>query len=94
MNCKLKSRCIRKEDEYCYKCVHNDEVIIPKNYFKGYDPVCPIGYTNCIHDPAYIAYAYPSWYKELYNNLTPLQAARLSCHPSCDMCCDYDDEDK
>lgn len=94
MNCKIEKNCIRDKDEYCYRCIHNDDIIIPRNYFKGYESTCPLGYTDCINDPAYIAYVHPSWYKDLYKDLTPEQASRLSCHPSCDRCCDYDDEDK
>ena len=94
MNCKIEKNCIRDKNEYCYRCIHNDEVIVPRNYFKGYEPTCPLGYIDCVNDPAYIAYTHPSWYKDLYKDLTPEQASRLSCHPSCYRCCDYDDEDK
>ena len=44
----------------------------------GYNPVCPIGYTDCVYDPAYIQYHYPDWYKDLYGK-------EYYC---------YDDEDK
>lgn len=94
MNCKLESKCIRNKEEYCFRCVHNDDITIPRNYFKGYEPVCPLGYTDCINDPAYIAFAHPAWYKDLHGDRTPEQAVKLCCHPKCDMCCDYDDEDK
>ena len=95
MKCRLKDECIRDKKEYCYKCIHNIEITIPKNYFKQYEPVCPVGYTDCVIDPAYIACHYPDWYKDLYGDLTPIQASAKSCHPSSDMFCeDYDDEDK
>ena len=40
-----------------------------------YKPTCKFRYENCIHDPAYIYSTYPEWYKELYGDKTPEEAA-------------------
>lgn len=66
-----------------------------------YKPVCPRGYTDCVCDPAYIKYHHPEWYKEMYGDLSPEEAARIedSCYdrfredPDEKYYC-YDDEDK
>lgn len=58
-----------------------------------YTPVCPLGHTDCISDPAYIRYRNPEWYNILYGNLPPELAVIDSCPASeYDRC--YDDEDK
>jgi hypothetical protein len=70
---------------------------------EDYTPVCPRGYVDCIHDPAYIKHTAPDWYKELYGDLTPAEAihTRGDCYdlfkedPNMDShCYRYDDEDK
>lgn len=95
MMCKLSERCIRtNKNEYCYKCLCNTEVIVPKNYFMGYRPVCPLGYTDCVWDPGYIYYHYPDWYEELFGDTVPTEAVSDACKPSCDICCNYNNEDK
>ena len=40
-----------------------------------YRPTCKFGWDNCIHDPAYIYATYPEWYKELYGDKSPEEAA-------------------
>lgn len=63
-----------------------------------YTPTCPRGYTDCIRDPAYIKFNYPDWYKDLYRNKTPEEAAsgcreRVREDPNEEYYC-YDNEDK
>lgn len=68
---------------------------------RPYTPVCPRGYTDCVWDPAYIKYHYPTWYQALYGELSPEEAIYQPGG-----CCEkkmqdpdeiyycYDDEDK
>lgn len=67
-----------------------------QSLFMAYNPTCPIGYTDCVCDPAYIKHHYPEWYKELYGELTLEEAAKTSCNPDLEdeYCEHYDDEDK
>lgn len=69
-----------------------------KSLFRAFNPTCPLGYDDCIHDPAYIKHHYPKWYQELYGDLTPEEAAKTKegCNPDLEdeWCSDYDDEDK
>lgn len=74
---------------------------IPKEYFEviekyKYKPLCPMGCTDCIHDPAYIYAEEPEWYKELYGNKKPEEVIDDYCKPSIkdNVCYGYDDEDK
>lgn len=68
---------------------------------RGYKPVCPRGYTDCVRDPAYIQHTDPEWYAELYGDKTPEEAAReengcydrMIADPDMNYYC-YDDEDK
>lgn len=94
-------KCITNRSE-CVKCKDNPIYIIPtESLYKEYIPTCPRGYTDCVGDPAYILFNYPYWYKELYGNKTPLEAAKEEggCYdrfledPDEDFYC-YDDEDK
>ena len=67
--------------------------------FTACKPTCPRGYKDCVHDPAYIQFNYPDWYKELYGNVTPEVASAETCRhrvvedPDMEYYC-YDDEDK
>ncbi|MBO5953305.1 MAG: hypothetical protein J6Q53_04195 [Oscillospiraceae bacterium] len=79
----------------CAKASH------PPAVQQGYTPTCPRGYTDCIHDPAYIKFHHPEWYKELYGDMTPEEAAleENGCYDSFEEDPDmkyycYDDEDK
>ena len=81
-------------------CVHCKDNPIYANYpqvsyHQTYKPACPIGAIDCVGDPAYIKFHYPDWYKELYGDKTPKEAA-LKCRPDWEdrWCRDYDDEDK
>ena len=99
-------KCITDKSK-CQDCRNNPEVqkilmSLPKhNLFTAYVPVCPRGFDDCIHDPAYILYYYPDWYKELYEDKTPLEAlwvengcmASVERDPEMKYYC-YDDEDK
>ena len=63
-----------------------------------YKPVCPYGATDCVCDPAYIKFHYPDWYKKLYGDKTPEEAAekcrqKVIEDPDEENYC-YDDEDK
>ncbi len=98
----------------CEKCLTNPKYKDFKNFFEsdnseeyynaallerqGYLPTCPRGYNDCIGDPAYIKYHYPDWYKELYGDKTPYEAAEecrkaMEEDPDEEYYC-YDDEDK
>lgn len=56
-------------------------------YSPYYDMYCPYGYAGCIQK-------YPEWYKELYGNMSPEEAAQKVCLSYCKDGSDYDDEDK
>lgn len=59
-----------------------------------YSPTCKHGFEDCVRDPAYIKATYPNWYKELYGDISPEQAAETG---GCCACLDreqYDNEDK
>lgn len=62
-----------------------------------YRPTCKFGCEDCIHDPAYIYSTYPEWYKELYGDKSPEEAA-VDKEEGCASCtednCYYDNEDK
>ena len=88
----------------CSQCRDNPEVqkilaSLPKlSFFMDYIPVCPRGYLDCVYDPAYIHFHYPDWYKELYGDKIPEEAAekcrqRMLEDPDEENYC-YDDEDK
>lgn len=67
------------------------------NQFKSvyYKPTCKFGWDDCINDPAYIYATYPEWYKSLYGDMTPEEAAEDGgCVHCTEQCCYYDDEDK
>ena len=96
-------KCVTDKSE-CKNCRNNAEVqkilkSLPKhNLFTAYVPVCPRGYTDCIYDPAYIHFHYPDWYKELYGDKIPEEAAekcrqKVIEDPDEEYYC-YDDEDK
>lgn len=62
-----------------------------------YKPTCKFGWDNCINDPAYIYATYPEWYKELYGDKSPEEAAAdedEGCAHCTEDNCYYDDEDK
>lgn len=62
-----------------------------------YNPVCPIGKTDCVNDPAYAHFYHPEWYKEVYGDMTPDKVADKYCSPCVTNMCychDYDIEDK
>ena len=84
----------------CEECRDNPKY---KDYphfsqFQPYIPTCPRGYTDCVGDPAYIKWSDPKWYKELYGDKTPYEAAE-ECRrsaledPDEEYFC-YDTEDK
>lgn len=63
-----------------------------------YEPTCPRGYTDCVNDPAYIKSADDKWYKKLYGDKAPEEAAeecrqKFMKDPDEKYYC-YDDEDK
>lgn len=84
----------------CMFCPDNPEYVHIEKHslFTAYKPVCPRGYTDCVRDPAYIKHHYPEWYKDLYGDKTPEEAAevcrkRVEEDPNMYYYC-YDDEDK
>ena len=96
-------RCV-SDKSWCSECRDNPEVqkilaFLPKqSCFMAYVPVCPRGYADCVYDPAYIHFHYPDWYKKLYGDKTPEEAAekcrqKVIEDPDEENYC-YDDEDK
>lgn len=85
-------RCISDRSE-CMGCRHAPQYrdYPSESRFKEFEPTCRLGYDNCISDPAYIKFHYPDWYRDLYGDLTPEEAAKIRC--TADQCF-YDDEDK
>ena len=87
----------------CDNCRDNPKYAnVPKHsLFQDYIPLCPRGYVDCISDPAYIKRYHPSWYKEIYGDMTPEEALfdkggcmdRFKNDPDMEYYC-YDDEDK
>jgi hypothetical protein len=86
-------KCVTKK-ELCQECCDNPIYKdVPKySMFQAYIPACPKGLDGCVCDPAYIKYIHPEWYKELYGDMTPAQAAAKNCDVNDEYC--YDDEDK
>ena len=92
------------DKSWCSECRDNPEVqkilasLPQQSCFMYYKPVCPRGYVDCVYDPAYIKYHYPDWYKKLYGDKTPEEAAekcrqKVIEDPDEENYC-YDDEDK
>lgn len=52
---------------------------------------CPMGYKDCIHDPAYIKAYHPAYYEHLFGDNPVQDASRISCFVRCQ---GYDYEDK
>lgn len=89
----LCEKCVT-DKSICDRCRDNPKY---KDYpslslFQKYLPTCPQGYSDCVHDPSYIKFHYPEWYKELYGDLSPGEASAQDCDRNCSNC--YDDEDK
>lgn len=84
----------KNPDKFCIKCKDNPRYSdYPHgSYYMSYVPVCPKGNLNCVCDPAYIKYHYPKWYKDLYGDMTPEEAAASKCDIEDENC--FDDEDK
>lgn len=80
--------CITNKD-MCLKCIYNPMYKDLRSYFKEYEPTCPRGYDDCVHDQAYIKYNYPEWYAALYGDKTPEEVSKTS---SCQKA--LDDPDK
>ena len=96
-------KCV-SDKSWCTECIDHPEVqkilkSLPKqSCFMAYVPTCPRGYTDCVYDPAYIHFHYPDWYKELYGDKAPEEAAekcrqKMLEDPNEEEYC-YDDEDK
>jgi hypothetical protein len=95
---KAKAADIREEQEKLEGLVETMAMEGP-NQFKSvyYRPTCKFGWDDCIYDPAYIYSTYPDWYKSLYGDMTPEEAAskfKKSCCFNCTNGDLYDDEDK
>lgn len=63
---------------------------------EDYKPICPIGMTDCVCDPAYIKCMHPEWYREMWRDEPPDGAPLQECidHLNKDgTCVCYDDED-
>ena len=95
---------VNQNENLCLECRDNPIVqrilmTLPRiSHYLDYTPTCPREYTDCVYDPAYIYFHYPDWYKELYRDKTPEEAAK-KCRqkviedPDEEYYC-YDDEDK
>ena len=92
------------DENLCLECRDNPVVqrilmSLPRlSHYLEYMPTCPRGYTDCVYDPAYIHFHYPDWYKKLYGDKTPEEAAekcrqKVIEDPDEENYC-YDDEDK
>jgi hypothetical protein len=95
---KAKAVDIREEQEKLEGLVETMAMEGP-DQFKSvyYRPTCKFGWDECIYDPAYIYSTYPDWYKSLYGDMTPEEAAskfKKSCCFNCTNGDLYDDEDK
>lgn len=100
------SNCVIEDMGICEKCIENPKYKMLQNHRQPYKPTCPRGYSGCVNNPAYIKYRHPDWYKELYGDMTPEQAAKFGSAESGQSCYDrlyedpdeeyycYDDEDK
>ena len=69
---------------------------VPAKPEQPYTPVCPLGFKDCVTDPAYIQYNYPDWYHKMYGDKSPEEILDESCREIMkltDNSC-YDDEDK
>lgn len=97
--CKYNRGCTMTEKE----CVEGVMLGLRYDEDKDYVPLCPIGYTDCICDPAYIKYYHPEWYKELHGDKSPEEVVKETCCKKIiklnepletSICPDYDDEDK
>ena len=95
---KVKAADIREEQKKLEGLVRTLAMEGPNQFdWVYYKPTCKFGYENCIHDPAYIYSTYPEWYKELYGDKTPEEAAtdeEEGCISCTEDNCYYDDEDK
>lgn len=85
----------------CDNCIDNPKYAnVPvESLYQAYIPTCPRGYSDCVNDPAYIKYTYPDWYKKLYGDISPEDAAKQNCQKSVEDDPDeeyycYDNEDK
>lgn len=57
--------------EICKKMSTSDFVL-------DYTPVCPRGYLDCMSDPGYMKHNRPELYKEIYGDLSPEDAIKVS----------------
>lgn len=95
---KVKAADIREEQKALEGLVRTLAMEGPNQFdWVYYRPTCKFGCEDCIHDPAYIYSTYPEWYKELYGDKSPEEAA-VDEEEGCAHCtednCYYDDEDK
>ena len=98
--CSRANTCVNK-DVHCDSCTLQRGVKERAYFYKEYKPLCPRGYSDCIHDPAYLKHYYPEWYKKTYGNKTPEEVLlvengcmqRFKEDPNEEEYC-YDDEDK
>lgn len=95
--CNYSNTCMT-DRKHCLNCTKFYEKFTLQDYYKPYIPTCPRGYTDCVNDPAYIKYYHEEWYKDIYGELTPYEAAEkcrkaVEEDPDEEFYC-YDDEDK
>lgn len=93
-------------DDYCliYKDLMSLEEIRNSKASLGYIPSCPLGYSDCVHDPSYVKYidliSDSSDYLRIFGDLTVEEASYRYCKCSLHKsekgfsCEKYDDEDK
>ena len=85
----------------CDGCRNNPKYAnIPTgSLYAAYKPVCTVGHTDCIYDPAYIKCHHPAWYKQMYGDKAPEEVMKTkNCYERVKgdphACWGYDDEDK
>lgn len=81
------------EIDPCKFCIHQPGF---SDMFLSHPITCKLGYKDCVNDPGYIFAHHPEWYKELYGDISYIDAVKSD--EGCGMCirerCQYDNEDK
>lgn len=80
-------------DEHCLSCSRHPGMT---DKYLSNPITCKFGFKDCVNDPGYIYAHHPEWYKELYGEISYIDAAKDE--EGCGMCtkehCQYDNEDK
>lgn len=90
------NKCVTNKSE-CINCCDNPIYAdVPRrSKFQDYIPLCPVGYSDCVYDPAYMKLYCSEWYEELYGDKSPEEVVKEKCLvTNHGYCPNYDDEDK